>query len=85
MIAANAQVSILPAAKEASGRSNVFGINATGLEKAHGPFGGPQVTVRWVGATTLEISYDTAGAVTRSKAAHENFSVKYRTLGSVDE
>lgn len=79
-IDSNTQVSIIPASAEAGGRSNVFAANASGAEKAHGPYGGPRVTPRWVGRKTLEIAYDTAGSLVRHEKRYQDFTVIYRPL-----
>ena len=79
-IASNTQLSILPAADSAHGRSNVFGANVSGGETARGPHGGPLVSARWLDDRTLEIAYDTAASVIWREERLDDFIIRYRSL-----
>ena len=65
MVSNATHVSILRPGARAKGRSNLFAGSMTEPDAVRGPYGGPNVAIRWRGNDTLEVDYDTSASVWR--------------------
>jgi hypothetical protein len=71
------QVSVLTKARSIAGGGNVFVVDSDHGKAAAGPGGGPNVTVRWVDARTLEIRYDSRSRIFTQQVRHDDTDIKY--------
>jgi len=73
------QVSIEARSSAVSGAGNVFIADTDHGTAPTGPGGGPEVTARWVNASTVEISYNARARVFHKAARQGGIEVRFAT------